>query len=45
MSEPSSSHKEKWLKADSQEKTVKRTLNVMQMALVLQCISHGEKFF
>lgn len=45
MSEPCSSHKEKQLNAVSQEQTVKRTLNVIQMPVVLQCISHGEAFF
>lgn len=44
MSEPSSSHKEKQLNAVSQEQTVKRTLNVMQKPVALQCISHGEGF-
>lgn len=45
MSEPSSSHKEKQLNAVSQEQIVKRTLKVMQMPVILQCISHGEAFF
>lgn len=45
MSEPSSSHKEKQLNAVSQEQIVKRTLNVMQMPVVLQCTLHGEEFF
>lgn len=44
-SEPSSSHKQKQLNAVSQEQIVKRTLNVIQMPGVLQCISHGEAFF
>lgn len=43
-SEPSSSHKEKQLKAASQEELVKRTLNVMLMSVFLQCISYGKKF-
>lgn len=45
MSEPSSSHKEKQLNAVSQEQIVKRTLNVRQMPVFLQCVSHGEAFF
>lgn len=43
-SEPSSSHKEKQLKAASQEEIVTRTLNIMQLSVFLQCISHGENF-
>lgn len=43
-SEPSSSHKEKQLKAASQEEIVKRTLIVMQISVFLQCTSHEEKF-